>query len=68
MYIRARDRDFELFWVGQVVSSLGSSFTGFAIPLLVFALTGSAFDLGLATAATEARWQPVAGSGGQSAE
>jgi MFS family permease len=43
---------FRLFWTGQVVSSLGSSFTSFAIPLLVFAETGSAIDLGLATAAT----------------
>jgi len=44
--------DFSRFWAGQVVSSLGSSFTSFAIPLLVFVLTGSALDLGLATAAT----------------
>jgi MFS family permease len=44
--------DFRLFWAGQVVSSLGSSFTSFAVPLLVFTSTGSAVDLGLATAAT----------------
>lgn len=34
------------------MSALGSSFTAFAVPLLVFELTGSPFDLGLAAAAT----------------
>ena len=45
-------RDFWLFFAGQSVSNLGSSVTTFALPLLVFKLTGSALDLGLATAAT----------------
>jgi hypothetical protein len=42
--------DYWLFWVGFAVSSLGSAFTGFALPLLIFKLTGSAVNLGLATA------------------
>jgi MFS family permease len=42
--------DFGRFWLGQTVSNLGSSFTFFALPLLVFKLTGSPINLGLATA------------------
>jgi MFS family permease len=45
-------RDFWKFWTAQTVSNLGSSFTQFAFPLLVYRLTGSAVDLGIATAAT----------------
>lgn len=45
-------RDFSIFWLGQAVSSLGTAFTQFALPLLVFKLTASALDLGLSTAAT----------------
>jgi MFS family permease len=44
--------DFRKFWTAQTVSNLGSSFTQFAFPLLVYRLTGSAVDLGVATAAT----------------
>ena len=47
----SRRRDFRLFWVGQTISEFGSSFTLFALPLLVFKLTGSAVDLAIATAA-----------------
>ena len=43
--------DFWMFLVGQTVSSLGSSFTMFALPLLVFKLTGSALSLAYVTAA-----------------
>jgi MFS family permease len=43
--------DFWKFWTGQAISSLGDSFTGFALPLLVFKLTGSAVNLALSTAA-----------------
>jgi MFS family permease len=43
--------DFGLFWIGQTISNLGSSFTLFALPLLVFKLTGSPLNLGVATAA-----------------
>lgn len=47
-----RRSDFWIYWTGQTVSHLGSSFTTFALPLLVYQLTGSALNLGLATAAT----------------
>ncbi len=43
--------DFWWFWNGQVISNLGSSVTAFILPLLVFKITGSAIDLGIATAA-----------------
>lgn len=43
--------DFWKFWIGQTISNLGSSFTGFALPLLIFKLTGSALNLALASAA-----------------
>ena len=43
--------DFVKFWAGQTVSNLGSSVTLFALPLLVFKLTGSPLNLG-ATSAT----------------
>ena len=42
--------DFGLFWLGQTISNLGSSFTLFALPLLVFKLTGSPLNLGVAAA------------------
>lgn len=44
--------DFWKFWTGQVVSVLGSSFTLFAIPLLIFKLTHSAVALALTMAAS----------------
>src|SRR5207248_5019721 len=44
--------DFGKFWVGQTISNLGTSFTQFALPLLVFKLTGSALNLAITTAAT----------------
>ena len=43
--------DFLRFWAGQTISNLGSSVTLFALPLLVFKLTGSPLNLG-ATSAT----------------
>jgi MFS family permease len=42
--------DFWFFWTGQAISTLGSSFTVFALPLLVFRLTGSALNLSVSTA------------------
>ena len=42
--------DFWKFWSGQVISVLGSSFSQFAVPLLVFKLTHSALNLALSTA------------------
>lgn len=38
--------DFWKFWLGETVSSFGTSITQFAVPLLVFKLTGSAALLG----------------------
>lgn len=45
-------RDFWLYFSGQAVSQFGSSFTAFALPLLVYKLTGSATSLAITTAAT----------------
>lgn len=39
--------DFWKFWAGQTASNFGSSVTQFALPLLVYQLTGSALNLGL---------------------
>jgi MFS family permease len=44
--------EFWKFWTGQTISNLGTSFTQFALPLLVFKLTGSALNLAITTAAT----------------
>lgn len=43
--------DFWKFWLGQSISQLGGSFTAFALPLLVYKLTGSAVSLAIGTAA-----------------
>jgi MFS family permease len=43
--------DFWKFWAGQTISNLGTSVTLFALPLLIFKLTGSALNLGLMSAA-----------------
>jgi MFS family permease len=40
-------RDFWQFWSGQVISTFGTSFTQFAIPLLVYQLTHSAVNLAI---------------------
>jgi predicted MFS family arabinose efflux permease len=42
---------FRTFWAGQLVSNLGGSFTFFALPLLVYRLTGSPVNLALTTVA-----------------
>ena len=47
-----RSSEFWKFWVGQTISNLGTSVTQFALPLLVFKLTGSALNLAITTAAT----------------
>lgn len=49
---RGFGRDFRLYFLSQVVSQLGTSFTLFALPLLVFKLTGSPTNLALTTVAT----------------
>jgi len=43
--------DFWKFWTGQAISALGGSFTGFALPLLVYKLTNSAVNLAISVAA-----------------
>jgi len=43
--------DFWKYWTGQTISNLGTSFTTFALPLLVYKLTGSALNLAFSTAA-----------------
>jgi predicted MFS family arabinose efflux permease len=43
-------RDFWLYFSGQLISQVGSSFTLFALPLLVYKLTHSATNLALTTA------------------
>lgn len=43
--------DFWKFWLGQTISNFGSSFSQFALPLLVYKLTGSALNLGIASVA-----------------
>jgi MFS family permease len=43
-------RDFWKFLTGQTVSVLGSAFSGFALPLLIFQLTHSPLSLAIATA------------------
>ena len=45
-------RDFRLYFTSQVVSQIGTSFTQFALPLIVFKLTGSPTNLAITTAAT----------------
>jgi MFS family permease len=49
--VRGFSADFWKFLVGQTVSNIGSSFTLIALPLLVFKLTNSAFNLALITVA-----------------
>jgi MFS family permease len=50
--VRKFSGDFWKYWTGQTISNLGSSITLFALPLLVFKISGSALDLGIASAAT----------------
>jgi MFS family permease len=46
----ATRRDFWKFLTGQTISTLGSAFSGFALPLLVFQLTHSPLSLAISTA------------------
>ncbi|HET9223515.1 MAG TPA: MFS transporter, partial [Roseiflexaceae bacterium] len=43
--------DFGRFWIGQTISSLGDAFTGFALPLLIYQVTGTALSLAISSAA-----------------
>jgi MFS family permease len=45
-----RRRDFDVFWLGQTLSSLGDGFAFIALPLLVLEVTGSVAKMGLVTA------------------
>jgi len=47
--VPSRRADFWKFFTGQTVSVLGSSFSGFALPLLVFQLTHSPISLAIST-------------------
>ena len=38
-------RDFSIYWFGQAISVMGTAFTQYGLPLLVFRLTGSALNL-----------------------
>lgn len=38
-------REFSFFWFGQAISVMGTAFTQYGLPLLVFKLTGSALNL-----------------------
>jgi MFS family permease len=44
-----RNRNFNIFWVGQTFSNLGDSFALIALPLLVLQATGSVAQMGLVT-------------------
>jgi MFS family permease len=50
----SRNRDFNLIWIGQAASTLGSRITALALPLLVLAIGGSAADVGLVSFAATA--------------
>ncbi len=45
-----RDRDFNVFWLGQTLSGLGDAFALVATPLLVLRATGSLHKMGTLTA------------------
>lgn len=46
-----RDRDFNIYWLGQTLSSgLGDAFAAIALPLLVLQSTGSLHRMGRLTA------------------
>lgn len=46
----SRNRDFNVFWLGQTLSGLGDAFAAVAIPLLVLQATGSLTAMGTLTA------------------
>ena len=47
--MQSRRVDFWKFFTGQTISVLGSAFSGFALPLLVFQLTHSPISLAITT-------------------
>ncbi len=44
-------RDFTIFWSGALISNIGSWLQNLTVPFVIYALTGSAFWVGAATAA-----------------
>src|SRR5437763_15198527 len=50
MGVHASPGDFWKFWTGHTISPLGTAFSSFALPLLVFQLTHSALNLAITTA------------------
>jgi MFS family permease len=42
------NRNFALLWYGQILATFGDKFTDIAIPILIYRLTGSPLQLGLA--------------------
>jgi MFS family permease len=48
---RRLNSNFWKYWTGQTISNLGSSITLFALPLLVYKISGSALNLGISSAA-----------------
>ncbi|MFE2529690.1 MFS transporter [Streptomyces sp. NPDC059382] len=46
----SRNKDFNVFWLGQALSVIGGSISYFALPLLVLEATGSLAQMGLITA------------------
>ncbi len=49
-----RRRNFALMWTGELISTIGSSFTAIAAGILVYRLTGTALSVGLMLMATAA--------------
>ncbi len=49
-----RRRNFALMWTGELISTIGSSFTAIAAGILVYRITGTALSVGLMLMATAA--------------
>lgn len=49
-FLSLRNRNFRLYFIGQLVSNTGNWLTNVALILLVLKITGSGFDVGLLTA------------------